>query len=171
MEEDYYNHTFESPATTPHEDDVCDALAFYDAAGTRAGVGPDKRRKDGKFITPGPDFLWCRDGHDKFRNYGIEIYAGADAYSRRIQWMYVGNSDRKQISILRQMLQIIHLHDRCPSFWRTDRGKEVLLLADPHFSFYRKHRQAEGATPEQINSLRLRDCYMFGTSRCGLKDV
>jgi len=52
MEEDYYNHTFESPATTPREDDVCDALAFYDAAGTRARRrGPDKRRKDGKFIT------------------------------------------------------------------------------------------------------------------------
>jgi hypothetical protein len=40
------------------EDDVRDAIAFYDAQGTRARRrGPDKQRKDGEFITPGPDFL------------------------------------------------------------------------------------------------------------------
>jgi hypothetical protein len=50
-----------------------------------------------------------------------------------------------------------------------DRGKEVLLLADSHFSFYRKHKQAEGATQEQMNALRLRDCYMFGTSTANRK--
>jgi len=152
------------------EDDVRDAIAFHDAQGTQARRrGPDKHRKDGEFITPGPDFLWCCDGHDKFRNYGIEIYAGVDAYSRRIQWVYVGNSNRRQISILRQMLAVVQHHNRCPSFWRSDRGKEVLLLADSHFSFYRKHKEAEGATQEELDTLRLRDCYMFGTSTANIK--
>lgn len=45
------------------------------------------------------------DGHDKFRNYGIEIYASVDAFSRRIQWCYVGNSNCQAISVLRQMVQ------------------------------------------------------------------
>jgi hypothetical protein len=152
------------------EDDVRDALAFHDAQGTQARRrGPDKRRTDGEFITPGPDFLWCCDGHDKFRNYGIEIYAAVDAYSRRIQWIYVGNSNRRQISVLRQMLDALRHYNRCPSFWRTDRGKEVLLLADSHFSFFRKHKQAEGATPEQVEALRFRDCFMFGTSTANIK--
>jgi hypothetical protein len=35
------------------EDDVRDAIAFYDPRGTRARRrGPDKHRKDGEFITP-----------------------------------------------------------------------------------------------------------------------
>jgi hypothetical protein len=39
------------------ENDVRDAIAFYDPQGTRARRrGPDKHRKDGEFITPGPDF-------------------------------------------------------------------------------------------------------------------
>jgi hypothetical protein len=152
------------------EDDVRDAIAFYDPQGTRARRrGPDKHRKHGEFITPGPDFLWCCDGHDKFRNYGIEIYAAVDAYSRRILWIYVGNSNRRQISVLRQMLDTIKHHNRCPSFWRSDRGKEVLLLADSHYSFFRKHKQAEGATLEEVEALRFRDCYMFGTSTANIK--
>jgi hypothetical protein len=152
------------------EDDVRDALAHLDPEGTEARRrGPDKTRQSGEFITPGPDFLWCCDGHDKFRNYGIEIYAGVDAYSRRIQWVYVGNSNRRQISVLRQALAVIEDRDRCPSYWRSDRGKEVLLLADSQFSFYRKHKEALGATPEEIESLRFRDCYMFGTSTANVK--
>lgn len=84
------------------EDDVRDALAHLDPESTEARRrGPDKIRQSGEFIIPGPDFLWCCDGHDKFRNYGIEIYAGVDAYSRRIQWIYAGNSNRRQISVLR----------------------------------------------------------------------
>jgi hypothetical protein len=48
-------------------------------------------------------------------------------------------------------------------------GKEVLLLADTHYSFYRKHKEAQGASPEEIDSLRFRECYMFGTSTANIK--
>lgn len=72
------------------DDDVRDALSHLDEKGTKSRrPGPKKNHKRGEYITPGPDWLWCCDGHDKFRNYGIEIYAGVDAYSRRIQWCYV----------------------------------------------------------------------------------
>jgi hypothetical protein len=64
------------------EDDVRDALAQFDPQGTEARrLGPSRRHLRGEFIVPGPDFLWSTDGHDKFRNYGIEIYAGVDVYS------------------------------------------------------------------------------------------
>lgn len=152
------------------EDDVRDALAYFDAEGTEARRrGPDKAHSGGEFITPGPDWLWSIDGHDKFRNYGIEIYAGVDVYSRRILWMYIGNSNRRTISILRQMVNIIEARNRCPSYWRSDRGKEVLLLADAHFTFFRKHRQAQGASSEEIKAARLRDCYMFRTSTANIR--
>ena len=67
------------------------------------------------------------------------------------------------------MLDTVKYHNRCPSFWRSDRGKEVVLLADAHYSFFRKHKQAEGATPEEVDALQFRDCYMFGTSTANLK--
>jgi hypothetical protein len=67
------------------EDDVRDAIITLDISGTESRrKGPDKRRKGGEFIILGPDWLWCCNGHDKFRNYGIKIYAGVDAYLRRI---------------------------------------------------------------------------------------
>ena len=38
---------------------------------------------DGYFV-PGPNFVWSLDGHHKLSMYGIEIYAGIDAYSRYV---------------------------------------------------------------------------------------
>jgi len=155
---------------TAREDDVRDAIATLDIPGTESRrKGPDKGRKGGEFITPGPDWLWCCDGHDKFRNYGTEIYAGVDAYSRRIQWCYVGNSNRRAVSVLRQAITTIKKYGRCPSFFRSDRGKEVLLLADAQFSLYILHKRSIGVADASEDTLRLRDCYMFGTSTANIR--
>lgn len=152
------------------DDDVRDALSELDKRGTESRrPGPKKTHMGGEFITPGPDWLWCCDGHDKFRNYGIEIYAGVDAFSRRIQWCYVGNSNRRTVSILRQVVTTIKTYGRCPSFFRSDRGKEVLLLADAHYSFYVLNQKAKETCPENPDDLRLRDCYMFGTSTANVR--
>ena len=64
------------------EDDIRDALHKLDEKDTAARKpGPKRRRKrGGEFIVRGPDWLWCIDGHDKCRNYGIAIYAGVDAF-------------------------------------------------------------------------------------------
>jgi hypothetical protein len=153
------------------EDDVRDALHELDEKGTAARKpGPKKRRKrGGEFIVRGPDWLWCIDGHDKFRNYGIGIYAAVDAFSRRILWFYLGNSNRRAVSILRQMTAAVRSHGRCPRFWRSDHGNEVLLLADAHFSFYREYKRSQGFSDDAVNSLRVRQCYMFGSSTSNVK--
>lgn len=36
----------------------------------------------GSYHVPGPGRTLCVDGHHKMSMYGIEIYAGIDAYSR-----------------------------------------------------------------------------------------
>jgi hypothetical protein len=51
----------------------------------------DFQRKKGKYIVPGPDFVWCIDGYMKLELFGIEIYAAIDGYSRYIIWTYVGS--------------------------------------------------------------------------------
>jgi len=82
------------------------------------------------------------DGYDKFRNYGIEIYGAINAYSRRIIWLYVSNSNRTQVSMVRQFLLAVETVGVCLKFIRIDRGKETPILADAQYSFYTKHRRA-----------------------------
>ena len=36
----------------------------------------------GAYFIPGPNFVWSVDHHHKLSMYGIEIYAGIDAFSR-----------------------------------------------------------------------------------------
>jgi hypothetical protein len=99
----------------------------------------------------------CRNrsfcGHDKFRNYGISIYAAVDAFSRKILCFYLGNSNRRGVYILRQAVTTIRSLRRCPRFWRSDHGNEVLMLADAHFSSYRGYKRSQGLTDEEVDSI------------------
>lgn len=67
------------------------------------------------------------------------------------------------------MVTTIQTYGHCPSFFRSDRGKEVLLLADAHYSIYVLERKAKETCPENENSIRLRNCYMFGTSTANIR--
>jgi hypothetical protein len=60
-------------------------------------AGQVSNTHSGEYIVPGPDWLW----HDKFRNYGIEIYGIIDAHPRRILSINVGNNNRTQVSVAR----------------------------------------------------------------------
>jgi hypothetical protein len=56
------------------EDDVRDAIATLDIPGTESRrKGPDKGRQREEFITPGPDWLWCCDGHDCWKNGRVPV--------------------------------------------------------------------------------------------------
>lgn len=68
------------------DDNICDTFSTLDKVGTASRKpGPKKQHMGGEYITPKPDWLWCIDGHDKFCNYGIKIYASVEAYFQRIQ--------------------------------------------------------------------------------------
>ena len=50
-----------------------------------------QRTAHGTYRVPGVNFVWSVDGHHKLSDYGIEIYAGIDAYSRYsigTTWIY-----------------------------------------------------------------------------------
>jgi hypothetical protein len=144
--------------------DVGDALRLFDPEGvTRRVPGLRKKRLE-NYITAGPDHLWCLDGHDKLAQYGIEIYAAVDAYSRKIIWHYCGCSNRTQLSILNQYLQAVKARGVCPSFIRTDKGTETILLADAHFSLYIEAALEENWPDEEYATVRINDCYVYGPS-------
>ncbi|KAH8772382.1 hypothetical protein BGZ57DRAFT_713837, partial [Hyaloscypha finlandica] len=43
----------------------------------------------GEYNIHGPNFVWLIDGYCKLRFCGIEIYAGINAYSRFVPWIYI----------------------------------------------------------------------------------
>src|SRR5437763_985243 len=97
------------------------------SGGSKTGASHDERllrHQRAEFINPGPDHLWCIDGHDKLKAWGIHIYAAIDAYSRKIIWTYVGNANRSRLAVARQYLETAAQLDWCPRFIRADRGQE-----------------------------------------------
>ena len=97
--------------------------------------GMKKKRQD-NYVVPGPDWLWCLDGHDKLSRFGIEIYACVDAFSRKIIWSFVDSSNRTQVSVLRQYLDIIKTIGYCLNFLRSDRGRETLIIVNIYYFLY-----------------------------------
>ena len=60
--------------------------------------------------------MWSVDGHDKLSLYNIQIYAGIDAYSCFIVWIYVRISACTAISVEQQYLTAIEHCKKQPQF-------------------------------------------------------
>ena len=114
----------------------------------------DMQRHRGAYIVPGPDYVWSIDGYLKLEPCGIEIYAGIDAYSRYIIWIYVGISGRTAVSVLSQYLIVIRTAGRHPLFLRSDHGSETPLIAGAHHQLHQAHNA----------NIPLPQCYIYGTS-------
>ena len=154
-------------------DDVRNALWLLDQNGiTSRRPGFRRKRKD-KYTVPGPDWLWCLDGHDKLAAYGIEIYGCVDAYSRKIIWWYIGSSSRTAVSVVRQYLATVKAYGKCPNYLRTDEGREIYMMADAHYYLYWMalvKAYEEGIyTDEDLNRCCLRDCFITGKSTANVR--
>ena len=149
---------------------VREALRTLDIYGTTLRTPGMKQKRRENYIVPGPDWLWCLDGHDKLAKYGIEIYGCVDAYSRKIIWFFVGISNRTQVSVVRQYLHAIKSVGYCPNYLRTDRGRETPMMADAHYYFY--HTACfndDSLSNEAFNQICFADCYLFGKSTRNIK--
>jgi hypothetical protein len=113
------------------------------------------KRRRRNFITPGPDYVWSMDGYLKLQEYGIEIYAAIDAYSRKIIWSYVGITARTAVCVAFQYLQVVRKTRTIPQVIRTDRGGETVLLAGIQYLLSRTKRGED---------LLLKECYAYGPS-------
>ena len=107
-----------------------------------------------EYTVPGPNFIWLLDGHDKLSNWNIDIYAGIDAHSRFVMWLYVGVSNRTAVSILRQYLQTVRHMEQHPRFVRSDRGTETVLAAAAH------HYLHKAFQPD----IEVKHCWIYGKS-------
>ena len=114
----------------------------------------DMQRCRGRYIVPGPNFVWSIDGYMKLEPYGIEIYAGIDTYSRYMIWTYVGISARTQVSVLTQFLDVVDEIGLQSRIVRSDKGTETTLLAEAH------HKLLKAYDPD----IPLVNCYFYGSS-------
>ncbi len=104
-----------------------------------------ERRRDKRYLTPGPNYIWSIDGHLKLQPYGIEIYACIDAFSRNIIWTYVGHTARTALSVVNQYLNVVESQGYIPQIVRSDYGSETLWIADTHVTMV---EQAKGGNVE-----------------------
>ena len=111
------------------------------------------------FTVPGPNFIWCVDGYDKLKKWGIEIYAAVDAYSRYVIWVYVGWFNATGISVARQYLHTVRHFGIHPRFIRSDHGTETKLIASSHHYLHKAYRPEIG----------IKDCYMYGKSTANIR--
>ena len=114
-------------------------------------------------MVPGPDYVWSLDGHDKLADWGIEIYAAIDTYSRKIIWIYVGITNRTAMSVLHQYLTTIEDIGYIPRILRTDHGSECPLVAEAHYGLARA-ALAQNSAPDTVSELSFKEVFYFGGS-------
>ena len=73
--------------------------------------------------------VWSADGHDKLKDFGIEIYGIIDAYSRYIVFIYVGISSRTAVAVQKFFLIAVDEHGVL-YLLRLDNGVETFLMAE-----------------------------------------
>ena len=129
-----------------------------------------RRKRQENYIVPGPDWLWCLDGHDKLARYGIKIYSSVDAYLRKIIWFYIGVSNRTQVSVLYQYLHTIKTLGYYPNYLRTDRGRETPMMADAYYYLYHTAcLHDDTISDEAFNNICFADYYLFRKSTGNIK--
>jgi hypothetical protein len=138
--------------------DISAAQQRLDPAEVASHIPDLRHARQENYTTSGPNFLWCLGGYDKLTQYGIEIYAAVDAYSRKIIWFYCGNNNRTPISVLRQYLRAVKANGLCPRFIRTDKGTVTVLLADCHFLLFIEAALQEQWSDAEYQSIRIDDC-------------
>ncbi|KAF3912624.1 hypothetical protein ABW20_dc0101605 [Dactylellina cionopaga] len=144
----------EEPGELITATNVRKALPKRDPVGTRRRKHA-LHRKRGQYITRGPNQTWSADGYDKLAQFGFQIYAIIDAFSRYLIHVFVGVSNRTMISALTYYLQAVKHLGFMPLLLRTDKGSETLMMAEAQVIL----RRIAAGEP-----LSVRECHCFGPS-------
>ncbi|OAV86689.1 hypothetical protein PTTG_00796 [Puccinia triticina 1-1 BBBD Race 1] len=80
------------------------------------------------FNTPGPNFIWSADGHDKLKKFGITLYGFIDAWSRKILgiFVHVTNNDPRHVGFY--YLQLCHDPSQAHLFTKSTHNQKIECL-------------------------------------------
>ncbi|KAI1761882.1 hypothetical protein GGR53DRAFT_449456 [Hypoxylon sp. FL1150] len=128
-----------------------------------------------EFQVPGPNWLWSLDGYAKLADFGFQIYACIDAYSRLIIWIYVGRSATTAISTLKQFLRTVMQGEIRPCFTRADHGVETPLWVGAQATLADAARteiaydDSDGNPQIHHQGSRITSVHMYGPSTRNIK--
>ncbi|PLW56756.1 hypothetical protein PCANC_01643 [Puccinia coronata f. sp. avenae] len=100
------------------------------------------------FKTPGPNFIWSADGHDKLKKFGITLYGFIDAWSRKILgiFVHVTNNDPRHVGYY--YLQLVKREGGIPRKTTTDQGTETIHMAGHQINLTEQYNR-ESLDPSQ----------------------
>lgn len=129
-------------------------------------------RRRGGWTCFGPNFMWSIDGYMKLSTYGIECYAGIDAYSRFIMWFYCGISATTARVVLAQYIKMVEQYKYIPLLMRADRGRETGLIAGAHYYLSRNSDLAQRPErPRTIPQPQHHQATLFGDRQLPIRPV
>ena len=67
----------------------------------------------GKYTSPGPNFVWHIDGHNKLKPCSFRIYSAINGFSRRVLWLEVSTYNRSYCKILSRTSQTKWSTSKC----------------------------------------------------------
>ena len=101
------------------------------------GVNLRKRRRlhRRKYVSPGPNFAWHIDGHDKLKPFGFSIHGGIDGFSRKLIWLTVSTTNKMPEVIAKNYLDAVIEHGGIPTKVKADNGTEHSIIEPIHLYF------------------------------------
>ncbi|EHS63088.1 uncharacterized protein PGTG_21418 [Puccinia graminis f. sp. tritici CRL 75-36-700-3] len=93
------------------------------------------------FKTPGPNYIWSADGHDKLKKFGITLYGFIDAWSRKILGIYVHITNNNPRHIGYYYLQLVKEIGGIPRRTSTDKGTETIHLASHQINLTQQYNE------------------------------
>ena len=91
-----------------------------------------RRRKN---HSPGPNFVWHIDDHDKLKPFGISIHQCINGYSRRIIWLEVAASNKVRELIAKHYLDAVKQMEGKPKIVKADNDPEHSVIQPLHIYF------------------------------------
>lgn len=107
-------------------EDVRRILKDLDPEGVKLRRHRRLRRR--KYRTPGPNYVWHIDGHDKLKPFGFSIHGCIDGFSRRIIWLEVSTSNKSPEVVASYYLKAVSELEGVPLVIKADDGTEHALI-------------------------------------------
>ena len=95
-----------------------------------------------KYLSPGPNFVWQIDGHDKLKLYGFSIHGGIDGFLRHALWLEVSTSNKMPEIIAKYYIDAVK-RNGLPVNVKADDGTEHSLVQPIHLLL----RNIDGSDP------------------------
>ena len=88
------------------------------------------------YHNPGPNYSWHCDGYDKLKPFGFQIHGCINAWSRKIMWLYVMQSNNQPNNMVAYFPDAVEEYSGCPADLFTDMGTINVIMAATQ-SFFR----------------------------------